>query len=199
MTELVMANSGGIGERLLARDCAGCGTPVTLSGRGRPRSYCSQACRQRAWALRTAEKQLAQGQDPRPQVVREVVERVTPVASDDTRTGSLDARNSADRVAAGAVPATTRDWVTQLHMLAEQLLDQDHPLAREHVQHRLLYTGLIHAVAALGAAHADLDQPAGTDDTNPDDETVPRQVQHEIDEDLDRLADPVPDDYTGPR
>ncbi|QTH60824.1 hypothetical protein J5O04_08370 [Corynebacterium hindlerae] len=32
--------------------CAWCGTPIEVSGRGRPKKYCSHSCRQRAYEQR---------------------------------------------------------------------------------------------------------------------------------------------------
>jgi len=68
----------------------------------------------------------------------------------------LEAKEAADRAAAAAapsVPATGRDWVLQLARLTDQLVDQAHPLAREHWQHERLYTALMTALTALDEAH----------------------------------------------
>ncbi|MCM6776594.1 MerR family transcriptional regulator [Nocardia sp. CDC159] len=40
------------GDEIDGRNCASCGNPLTTSARGRPRSYCSQTCRQRAYRHR---------------------------------------------------------------------------------------------------------------------------------------------------
>ena len=136
-----------------------------MPGRGRPATSCSAACRQRAWALRAAERQINAGADPRPTVVREVVERETVVRIEPptiTR-AFLDAKEAADRaVAAPSVPATGRGWVLLLAGLTDQLVDSAHPVAREHWQHERLYTALMTALAALDGAHpGGLDQFGG--------------------------------------
>ena len=133
------------GERVVSRECAACGTPVAYSGRGRPGRYCSAACRQRGWALRTAAGQLAAGEDPRPRVVREVVERTTE-------------RLVVRAAAPAAVPERARDWEAVLGELAGQLGDPARPLACNHWDHPRLYAALGRALTALGQAH-----PGGLD------------------------------------
>lgn len=133
-----------VSERVIGRGCAGCPKSVTYSGRGRPPRYCSPACRQRAWALRQAEQALGTPADPRPAVVREVVERVV-------------VREVEPRVAAAAAstgtPSRSRDWENALEVLAAQLDDADHPLAREHWRHGRLLVALDRVRRALDAAH----------------------------------------------
>jgi hypothetical protein len=145
-------------ERVVSRECAGCGKPVVYAGRGRPGRYCSAACRQRAWALRTAAGQLASGADPRPRVVREVVERTTErvvVRAAPVTTYAVPARVVA---APTAAPERARDWEAVLAELAGQLGDPAHPVAAQHWGHPRLYAALVRVVAALGQAH-----PGGLD------------------------------------
>jgi len=137
-------------ESLLAVECRGCGTPVRYAGTGRPPRYCSPACRQRAWALRKAEETLSADADPRPQVVRETVERrieTTPQPPSGTALQSPS-----------PPPSTAREWERLLAALAAQLDDEDHQIAREHWHHRRLYAALAHALTALDHAH-----PGGLD------------------------------------
>lgn len=137
-------------EHLIARECAGCGGPVRYAGTGRRPRYCSPSCRQRAWALRHAEHVLSAGADPRPQVIRETVERrVEPAA------------RPAPQPAA-ATPTSGREWERLLHELIGQLADEGHKTHREHWHHRRLYNALVLAVRNLGTAHpGGLDQLAG--------------------------------------
>lgn len=138
------------GESLLAVECRGCGTPVRYAGTGRPPRYCSPGCRQRAWALRHAEQTLSAEADPRPQVVRETVERRV-------ATSPPPPSWSGPR-AATQPPATAREWERLLATLSEQLADESHPTAREHWHHRRLYNALVRAMTGLGHAH-----PGGLD------------------------------------
>lgn len=143
-------------ERLVSRGCAGCGTTITYSGVGRRPRYCWAACRQRVWALRTAEKRLGTTADPRPAVVREVVERVVRIAPPSLTQSYLDAKEAAERAAAAAaprVPNTGRDWTLLLTALTDQLADDKHQVAREHWHHERLHTALMTALAALDGAH----------------------------------------------
>jgi len=147
-----------VAERVLGRECVGCGDPVTYSGKGRPPRYCSAKCRQRTWALRTAEAQLASRADPRPQVVRELVERVTVVriAPSPLQRTYIDAKTAAEAATAAAsprVPDTGRDWTDLLELLADQLSNERHPMAREHWRHAALYRALRTAADALDRAH----------------------------------------------
>lgn len=161
MTETVGADQ--VVERPLARQCAACGGPIELRDTGRPPTYCSNACRQKAWALRAAERALGTPADTRPTVVREVVERATVGTQVRTRT-QYQYLTPARPPAAGAddVPNRAREWTEQLAALADQLRDPDSTLAREHWQHRRLYDGLVAAMAALGQAHpGGLDRLAG--------------------------------------
>lgn len=150
-------------ERVLSRQCRGCGGPIIYAGTGRRGVYCSASCRQRAWALRTARRNLAAGADPRPEVVREVIERETVVriAPPPLTQAYLQARDAAEHAAAtGApqTPASGRDWTAMLGQLTEQLVDEHHPVAREHWQHERLHTALMTALDALDRAH-----PGGLD------------------------------------
>lgn len=138
------------GTSLLAVECRCCGTPVRYAGTGRPPRYCSPACRQRAWALRNAERTLSADADPRPQVVRDTVERrVAPTPTPAAPSASA---------AATQPPATAREWQRLLGVLSEQLGDEQHTTTREHWQHRRLYNALVRAMAGLGHAH-----PGGLD------------------------------------
>jgi hypothetical protein len=144
----VVVVSEQVHERVVERECEACGTRFEPPGRGRPARYCSARCRQRAWALRHAAEQLEKGDDPRPQVVREIVDRETVVV----------------QAAPASVPATAiaptrpRHWIGLLDELADQLADPGHAAAKEHWHHQKLYDSLVLAVAALGRAH-----PGGLD------------------------------------
>ncbi|QUX26356.1 hypothetical protein [Nocardiopsis sp. MT53] len=70
-------------EKVIRRTCGWCGKDIAprAHGKGRPRTYCSRSCRQRAYEVRTANERLERDRaagtaraadDP----VREVVERV---------------------------------------------------------------------------------------------------------------------------
>ncbi|MFC0431073.1 hypothetical protein [Kutzneria buriramensis] len=152
-------------ETVVARDCAGCGGPITYKGRGRRGQFCSARCRQKAWALRAAGEQLAAGEDPRPPVVREVVERTTerviervtvkpvPIA------GYVSPSTPAMPVpSAPAAPTDARGWIALLAELEQQLLDPQSPIASAHWNHRRLFDAVVRASAALGHAH-----PGGLD------------------------------------
>lgn len=150
--------AGRVRERVVSRECAACGRSVVYAGRGRPGRYCSAACRQRAWALRHAQQQLATGADPRPRVVREVVERTTERVV--VRPAPVTSYAVPGR--APTAPVRARDWVAVLGELERQLGDPAHSLARQHWDHPRLYTALLHAVTALGQAHpGGLDQLTG--------------------------------------
>lgn len=124
-------------ERLLSRDCEACGEPSTYAGRGRRPRFCSNACRQHAWALRAADARRAEGTDPRPAVVREVIERTT------ERPVTVLQRREPAR------PDSAREWADLLDTLTAQLSDEHHRVAREHWQHRRLFTALTRAADAL--------------------------------------------------
>ena len=130
---------------VVQQQCERCGATFTPSRVGRPRKYCSAACRQRAWALRTAARTLRAGPDLRPMVVERVVEveRLVPVES-----------TAPHR----AVPVDVAGWLDLLVRLREQLQDDRGALAREHWKHRSLYEALVLDVTALGKAH-----PGGLD------------------------------------
>lgn len=129
-------------ERMIATECRTCGTPIRYAGRGRRPRYCSGSCRQRGWALRAAEEALSAGQDPRPEVVREVIER------------------RPDEAAAGpdTTPESGRAWEQMLGQLAAQLADPDHRVHREHWHHQRIHRALVLAARNLGTAH-----PGGLD------------------------------------
>lgn len=141
-----------VSEHVVERECEACGTRFEPVGHGRPPKYCSDACRQRAWALRQAARKLGQG-DPRPAVVREVVERETVVVR--ARPAPVSRLSMAAMV---VEPTTGRHWVEMLEHLAEQLQDPGHVTAKNHWDHPKLYDALVHAMAALGRAH-----PGGLD------------------------------------
>jgi hypothetical protein len=134
-------------ERLAWRDCEACGQHIEYCGRGRRPRFCSDACRQYAWALRAAEAKLGTTKDTRPGVVREVVERVTerPVTVPPPPREPVQ-------------PETSRDWCTQLDQLATQLTDESHRMHREHWHHKRLYDALSRVVTALDRTH-----PGGLD------------------------------------
>jgi hypothetical protein len=153
--------AGRVRERVVSRECAACGTAVVYAGRGRPGRYCSAACRQRAWALRHAQQQLTTGADPRPRVVREVIERTTERVV--VRYAPVTSYAAPSRApAAPAAPVRARGWVAVLGELERQLGDPAHPLACQNWDHSRLYKALLHAVTALGQAHpGGLDQLTG--------------------------------------
>ncbi len=124
-------------------------------GTGRRGWYCSNTCRQRAWALRTAGEQLAAGQDPRPRVVREVVERVTERVQ--VRPVPIPGVTP-PAPATSAVPTDARGWAALLGQLEQQLLDERSPIAGAHWNHRRVFEALVRASTALGRAH-----PGGLD------------------------------------
>lgn len=127
-------------ERLVRRDCEACGEPIEYAGRGRRPRFCSNACRQHAWALRAAEARREAGSTPRPQVVREVVERTT-----ERPVKVLQPREPAR-------PHTAREWVELLEELTAQLADERHQVRREHWHHRRLFAALDRAVETLNEA-----------------------------------------------
>jgi hypothetical protein len=146
-------------DRVVSRECAFCGTPVVYGGRGRPSRYCSASCRHRAWAIRQAERQLAAGADPRPRVVREVIERTTErVVVRRAPVTSWAVPVSAPATPAPAVPERARDWVPLLDELRGQLGDPTHTMSQAYWDHERLYQALLHAVTMLGQAH-----PGGLD------------------------------------
>jgi hypothetical protein len=121
-------------ERVIGKDCESCGQRFRPRTSGRPARFCSQSCRQRAWALRQAQAALQRG-DARPEVVGEVVEPLVPVS------GPIS-----------VVPSTAREWSELLEQLAVQLSDRESDLARRHYDHRRLYQGLLAALTALSEA-----------------------------------------------
>lgn len=133
--------------RVVSRDCEACGRPVTYHGIGRRPRYCTAACRQRAWALRTAARTLTAGADPRPTVLREVVERdrIVEIPAPPPPVPAPPP--------AAAVPSRGREWTELLDTLRTQLADDRSLVVREHWQHRRLYDALVLAVVDLGRAH----------------------------------------------
>ena len=141
-----------VNEHVVERECEACGTKFAPVGHGRPPKYCSDACRQRAWALREAARKLGQG-DPRPRVVREFVDRETVVVR------ALPAPvTRLTAPTALAEPTTGRGWAELLGVLAAQLQDPQHVTANNHWHHPKLYDALVQAMASLGRAH-----PGGLD------------------------------------
>lgn len=142
-------------ERVVETTCPGCGATVRPApGPGRPQRYCSAACRQRAWALREAERRLGTGRDRRPTVVRDVVDRHTerviertkPVTSYAVRVGDAPTFDQ------NAAPANARGWMMLLATLEQQLADPGSQVSREHFHHRRLAAALDNAYRALGRA-----------------------------------------------
>ncbi|MET8047176.1 GNAT family N-acetyltransferase [Streptosporangium sp. NPDC005286] len=128
-------------ERLLGRSCGWCGRRVPYSGRGRPASYCSKSCCNRAWEVRSAEARLQRDiavgvvrTEPVREVVRETVveTRFVPVRREPGEPG-----------ATSAVPATAQQWLAQLAELAAQLREGE--LGRQHWYHARLYNAMISA------------------------------------------------------
>jgi hypothetical protein len=77
---------------VIRRTCGWCGTEISprAKGKGRPRTYCSRSCRQRAYEVRTARERQDAAQEagtarrddePVREVVREVVTRTRLVPS----------------------------------------------------------------------------------------------------------------------
>ncbi|MER5627345.1 hypothetical protein ABT061_40615 [Streptosporangium sp. NPDC002544] len=123
-------------------------------GRGRPPSYCSKSCRNRAWEVRSAEARLQRDiaagvvrTGPVREVVRETVveTRFVPAPSEPGEPG-----------ATSAVPATAQQWLAQLAELAAQLREGE--LGRQHWHHAKLYNAMLDALVDLGAAY-----PGGLD------------------------------------
>jgi hypothetical protein len=138
-----------VDERVVVRECAGCGREFRPARRGRPARYCSAACRQRGWALRQAERALGTSTDRRPTVVREVVERVL----QPERVAPVAGPAISDDAASRSVPQCAREWVQLLEQLAVQLGDESSPVAREHWHHRRLHDQLSRMHVLLAAAH----------------------------------------------
>ncbi|MGH3784739.1 MAG: hypothetical protein ACRDR6_10880 [Pseudonocardiaceae bacterium] len=135
---------------------------MTYAGRGRRARYCSQVCRQRAWAPRTAERQLGTEADARPRVVREIVDRERIVIRHDQTTAADRPRINPP---APMALMRAREWVALLAELEQQLVTAKHPLARQHWDHPRLYAALVHTVTALGHAHPGARQPRLTRST----------------------------------
>ncbi|MFF5115059.1 hypothetical protein [Streptosporangium sp. NPDC000509] len=141
-------------ERLEGRSCGWCGVHVPYSGRGRPPSYCSKSCRNRAWEVRSAEARLQRDiaagtvrTGPVREVIRETVveTRVVPAPREPDEPGE-----------GSAVPATAQQWLAQLAALTAQLREGE--LGRQHWYHARLYNAMIGALVDLGEAY-----PGGRD------------------------------------
>lgn len=141
-------------ERVMETVCPACGTTVVPSGRGRPARYCSQACRQKAWALRAAERALGTAADRRPTVIRDVIDRHTERVIE-RKAAVTEWAVAVNRSSTPGVPAPTdaRGWVTLLTELAGQLADANSPVAAQHFNHARLEQALRRAYEALNAAH----------------------------------------------
>jgi endogenous inhibitor of DNA gyrase (YacG/DUF329 family) len=94
--------AGGVVERVARTPCAWCGGAVEVKPRGRRPRFCSQACRQRDYELRTAAARygadLAAGR-----IAAEPAERVI------------------ERTVLAKHPSRPAEWVAALAELAEQL------------------------------------------------------------------------------
>lgn len=134
---------------MVKQQCEQCGQWFEPTGLGRPPKYCTDACRQRAWALRTAARALQAEQDPRPKVVERVVqvEVKRPIPAEPAAVPLHQ-----------AVPVDVDGWLYMLARLREQLEDDRGKLAHEHWKHRALFDGIVLASTALGHAH-----PGGLD------------------------------------
>ena len=139
-----------VSERTTRRECGGCGTPLVYAGTGRPARFCSPSCRQRAWALRTAERTLRTDADPRPAVVHEVTERTV------ERAVRVAAPSPA--WSASSAPTRAREWTALLDQLTGLLANDSAAVTREHWHHVRLYDALLGSLTALGRAH-----PGGLD------------------------------------
>lgn len=98
-------------RRLDSRTCAWCRNPVPYSGRGRPPTYCSKSCRNRAWEVRSAEARLRRdiaADVLRTEPVREVIRETRFIAAPPEDTEPL-------------APATARAWLAELEELARQV------------------------------------------------------------------------------
>ncbi|RVX39148.1 hypothetical protein EDD27_1495 [Nonomuraea polychroma] len=150
MTDIHEVDSVEVRDRLQGRTCAWCATYIPYSGRGRPPSYCSRSCRNRAWEVRTAERRLQRdiaAAAMRAEPVREV--RTETITRTRTRVQTRLERRP---------PSTAKDWVEHLAALTGQLR-KDGTLAPRHWDHRKLYHALMEALVVLGDAH-----PGGLDE-----------------------------------
>ncbi|MEU6721562.1 hypothetical protein ABZ897_59850 [Nonomuraea sp. NPDC046802] len=144
MTDIHEVDSVEVRDRLQGRTCAWCATYITYSGRGRPPSYCSKSCRNRAWEVRTAERRLQRD------IVAAAV-RAEPVREVHTETVTRTRTRVQTRLERRP-PSTARGWAEHLAVLTEQLR-ADGTLAPRHWEHRRLYHALTEALVALGEAH----------------------------------------------
>jgi hypothetical protein len=122
-------------ERLEKRTCGWCGVWMPYDGKGRPRTYCSKAHRNRAWEVRSAQARLdddlAAGRATA-EPVREVVSRPAPAPP------------------APKVPYQAAVWVEFLAELSGQL--RDGQLGKAHWQHLKLMNALFDTLDALNKA-----------------------------------------------
>src|SRR5690606_7468122 len=142
---------------LVSRRCEWCGREMSYSGRGRPRRYCSQAHRQRAYELRTAlarrDADRAAGrargaEEPVREVVRETVVRTT------TRTVRGPVVEVPVEVERPVVPTRAREVQEVLEAAAAAVMAG----RIQHWDHRRLWQGVTRLMAALDATH-----PGGID------------------------------------
>jgi endogenous inhibitor of DNA gyrase (YacG/DUF329 family) len=135
-------------ERIVETTCPACGATVKPKGLGRPARYCSAACRQEAWALRTAEKKLGTENDRRPNVIRDVIDRHTERVTQRPLAGySVTTRRAP---ATEEPPTNARGWTELLGQLERQLRDPMSPVASAFFDHKRLFRALDHAAGVLG-------------------------------------------------
>jgi hypothetical protein len=140
-------------ERVVETTCPACGvTVVPTEGPGRPARYCSAACRQKAWALRTAERALGTKADRRPTVIRDVVDRHTERVIE-RKAPVTDWAVAVRSSSTSSAPTDARGWVTLLTELAGQLADSNSVVAAQHFNHARIAQALQRAWDALDAAH----------------------------------------------
>jgi len=136
-------------EQLVSRECEACGSVFLYARTGRRGRFCSAACRQRAWALRQAERTLGTTADTRPKVVREVVERVIEKPIEKPAPPPRPARPAEPP----GTPDGAREWIAHLSLLANQLTDERSTVAREHWHHHRVLDILTTVTEYLDAAH----------------------------------------------
>ncbi|WP_044888711.1 hypothetical protein [Frankia torreyi] len=132
-------------ESTRAAGCVVCGAELAVASTGRPRRYCSGACRTRAWAARRYAT-------PAPTAPVDVAPAPAGGAPDDRHVTIVPGDEPAP---VGA--RTARQWAAVLDELSAELLAG--PLGRRHYDHRHLYAALLRAYGALDHAH-----PGGIDD-----------------------------------
>jgi len=120
--------------------CEVCGAELVSARTGRPRRYCSPACRTRAWAIR----RYSTG--------------ATSVVDEGGQAPAVDDPPGGRHVT--TVPPglrTAREWAALLDELSAELVAG--PLGRQHYDHRHVYAALMRAYGALDHAH-----PGGIDE-----------------------------------